>query len=378
MSDLHRNTYLEINLKNIKENVEKIKKKYDNYKYYFAVVKADAYGHGEVETARACIDGGCNYLAVATLDEALNIRKEIKDIPILCLGVIPSKYIKICKEQNITITISSLDYAKELVSGLTKANALDNIKLTEKCEKGCNINGLKAHLKVNTGMNRLGISNQEELEQAIEIIKEQGIVLEGIFTHIYEAENKRNYNKQIEKFEELVLNIDLSAIPIVHVSASEALVNYKKLDFVNGTRLGIIIYGFTDKKELNLQSTFRVCSEVIQINDLENGDIVGYNGLYKANENEKIAVVPIGYADGIIRKNTGRDVFINNTRYPIVGNICMDMLFVKVDDTVRLHDKVELLKDINHIIEVSNHLETIPYEILCSISKRVNRIYIRD
>lgn len=138
---------------------------------------------------------------------------------------------------------------------------------------------------------------------------------------------------------------------------------------------GIIIYGFVNYKELNLESIFKVKSEVIQINELEKGEVLGYGGTYIAREKEKIAVIPIGYADGIIRKNKGRDVFINEKRYPIVGNVCMDMLFVKVDDKVKIHDIVEILKDNEHVEEVAKHLETISHEIMCSIGKRVPRIY---
>lgn len=138
---------------------------------------------------------------------------------------------------------------------------------------------------------------------------------------------------------------------------------------------GMIIYGFTDDKDLDLESTFKLKSEVVQINTLEAGETVGYGGIYTAKEKTKIAVVPIGYADGIIRKNTSRDVFINNKRYQIVGNICMDMMFVKVDDKVKIHDVVEVLKDVNHVKEVAKHLDTISYEVMCSIGKRVPRIY---
>ena len=136
------------------------------------------------------------------------------------------------------------------------------------------------------------------------------------------------------------------------------------------------MYGFTSDKDLNLKSTFSLHSRVIQINNLKKGDKVGYNGIYVAEGNEKIAVVPIGYADGVIRKNTGRDVYINDKRFPIVGNICMDMLFVKIDDSVKVNDEVVLLKDINHIEEVADYLETIPYEVMCLVSKRVPRIYV--
>ena len=356
--ELTRRTYTEINLTNITENVKKIIKKYNNYKYYFGVVKADSYGHDGLETVKAIIDGGCNYLAVATLEEGLIIRREIKDIPILCLGVVPCKYIDLCIKNEITVSITSLDYIKELA------------------QTDCS--NLKVHIKLNTGMNRLGISNIQELEEVNKIISEKNIYVEGIYTHIYNANNEKDYNKQIEKFKKMIEKIDTSKIKIIHISASEAIVNYKKPEFVNGCRLGIIMYGFTSNKELNLKSTFSLYSEVIQINNLNKGETVGYNGFYKAEkDNEKIAVVPIGYADGIIRKNTGRTVFINNKEYKIVGNICMDMLFVKVDDTVNIHDKVTILKNIEHIEKVAEHLETIPYEVMCSVGKRVPREYIK-
>ena len=145
---------------------------------------------------------------------------------------------------------------------------------------------------------------------------------------------------------------------------------------MNGSRLGIIMYGITDNKDLNLLSTFKLYSEIIQINKLNPGDILGYNGIYKCKKEELIGVIPIGYADGIIRKNTGRYVYINDKKYKIVGNICMDMLFIKIDKDVRLHDKVLLIKDNNHLNEISKYLKTIPYEIICSISKRIKRIYI--
>ena len=325
---MYRNTYVEINLENVKNNVKNIIRNYSDYK---------------------------NYLCVATLDEAIEIRKKLQEIPILCLGVITNDYIEICKEQNITITIPSLDY-------IIKLNQQD----TE---------GLKVHLKINTGMNRLGIKQEEELKEVYKIAKSKKINIEGIYTHIYEASNEEKYNNQIHKFEKMIHSIPIEEIKIIHTSASEAMSNYRKPQEVNGCRLGIIMYGFTDKKELNLKSTFALKSQVIQINDLKPGEKVGYNGIYEAKENEKIAVVAIGYADGIIRQNTGRTVFIKGKEYPIVGNVCMDMLFVRIDDNVELYDEVEILKDNEHIEKVAEYLNTIPYEILCSIGKRVPRIY---
>lgn len=352
---MYRNTYVEIDLQNIEKNVKKIIKKYSEYEYFFGVVKADCYGHDDLKTIKSIIKGGCNYLCVATLDEAIEIRKELKEIPILCLGFISKKYIDICKKENITITIPSLEYIKELEKIDTK--------------------DIKVHLKINTGMNRLGIKEKNELQKTYEIAKNKKMNVEGIYTHIYEASNEEKYKKQINIFQNMISYIPIKEIKIIHTSSSEAMSKYNKPREINGCRLGIIMYGFTDKKELDLQSTFVLKSQVIQINNLKPGETVGYNGIYKAKENEKIAVVAIGYADGIIRKNTGRTVFINKKEYQIVGNVCMDMLFVKIDDNVKIYDEVEILKDVEHIEKVAQYLDTIPYEILCSIGKRVPRIY---
>ena len=352
---MYRNTYVEVNLKNIEENVRKLISKYNNYKYYFGVVKADCYGHNDIKTLQAIIRGGCNYLAVATLEEALEIRKNIRNIPILCLGIIPTAFIDECIKNNITITISNMEYLKEII-------------MQEH-------NNLKVHIKINTGMNRLGTDNKEEFNRMYKIIRNSNLFLEGIYTHIYHAISEKDTFNQFKKFEEITSDIDLKEIPIVHIGASEATMLYQKLPIANGCRLGIAMYGFIENNQIELLPTFMLYSQVIQINNVKNGT-VGYNGRYKVTTPEKIAVVPIGYADGIIRKNTGRNVYINEKSYNIVGNVCMDMLFVKVDDFVKVGDKVTIIKDIQHIEQIAKHLDTIPYEVICSISKRVPRIYI--
>lgn len=348
---MHRHTYMEIYLDNIKNNVQKIIKTYNNFDYYFGVVKADCYGHG-IKTIDSIIKGGCNYLAVATLDEALDIRNLNKNIPILCLGHIDSKYINLCIENNITITVHSLEYAEELIK--------------------FNIKNLNIHIKINTGMNRLGINNINDLNIILNLLGSNNSNIEGIYTHIYEAANIENTNKQLDIFKNIITHSKYN-FKIVHVQASDAITNYPKLDFVNGCRLGIIMYGFS--KKIKLKPTFKLISEIIQIHHLKNEETVGYNAIYKANDDDIIGVVPIGYDDGIIRKNKDRLVYINNNSYIIVGNICMDMLFVKIDKTVKLYDKVEIIKDINHVYEISNHLDTIPYEVMCLIGKRIPRIY---
>ena len=353
---MYRNTYVSVNLANLEYNVKTLINRYEGYKYYFGVVKADCYGHYGMKPVKAIINAGCNYLAVATLDEALVIREEspeIKNIPILCLGIIDSKYIDVCVKNNITITISNVSY-------------LEKIPYNDK---------LKVHIKVNSGMNRLGVANSNDFDNVYKLIKEKGFILEGIYTHIYDAASKERTLKQYEIFEEITKNIDLSMIPIVHVGASEATEFYEKRKYANGCRLGIAMYGLIDYKNIHFLSTFSLYSEVIQINEVKSGT-VGYSGKYEVGDRlEKIAVVPIGYADGIIRKNSGRSVYINDKEYKIVGNICMDMMFIKVDENVKVGDKVVIIKDIDHIKEIAKYLDTITYEVICSVGKRVPRIY---
>ena len=323
---MFRNTFAEIKLDAIRHNLQILNQKFSNYEYCFAVVKADCYGHG-LQAIQPMLDAGCNYLAIATLDEALEVRKLHSETPILCLGIIPYS--------------------------------------------GLETDGLKTHLKLNTGMNRLGINNAEELVESYNLLDN----VEGIYTHIYDAANREHTNEQFARFSELAHSLPLKNIKIIHTSASEATLYYPKPDFVNACRFGIVMYGFYAPEDYNLQSTFSLKSEVVQINTLQPGESLGYGGVFIAEEEAKIAVVPIGYADGIIRKNKGRAVYINNQAYEIVGNICMDMLFVKIDNTVKVGDTVELLRNNKHIEEIAKHLDTIPYEILCSVSQRVPRIY---
>ena len=295
------------------------------------------------------IDGGCNYLAVSSLDEALEIRKDFS-IPILCLGIIDSKYIDICIDNNIDITVASLDYFNEI--------------------KDFNLN---VHIKIDTGMNRLGIKDKSELEEIFNTTSNLNI--KGLYTHIYDASNDENTDKQIDRFKYMVSDIDLSKIDIIHIAQSDTLINYPKIDICNGCRLGIIMYGLTPNN-LDLSDTIELCSEVIDIKKLKKGETVSYNGNYTADDDELIGIVSIGYADGVNRKLTGAYVYIGEKKYKIVGNICMDMLMIKIDEDVKIHDKVYIYKNIDHINYLSNYLDTIPYELICNISKRVPRVYM--
>ncbi len=340
-----RNTYLEVYLDQIKENARRLLQHYPDYTHYLGVVKADAYGHG-IEVVEALKEVGIHYFCVATLEEALQLRNRWKDISILCLGYIEIDYLPICAENNITITVPSLEYAKKIQN-----------------------KSVRCHLKIDTGMNRLGIEQKKDYEEAYQILKPQ---VEGVYTHIYHPESEEETNRQLDCFEDMIEHT--KNIPMIHVRASEATIRYPKRDFENGCRLGIALYGLMDTP-FPLLDSCRLVSTVVQIHELNVGETVGYGGTYVAEKPTRIAVIPIGYADGVIRKNEGRMVYIHHVPYPIVGRICMDMLFVLVDESVHLHEEVEILRDRDHIQEVARHLDTIPYEVLTSIGKRVPRVW---
>lgn len=347
----NESNYNVINIKNIIKNINMIEQKNCQYDYYMAVVKANCYGFGYKEICKR-IEKLISYFVVATLDEAINLRK-ITTKPILCLGVINNKFLDVCRKNNITITIPNYEYLK----------TIDMDKLKD----------VKVHIKINTGMNRLGIKYKEEFNKAYNYLIENNVYIEGIYTHIYNAADKSTSNNQVDCFEEITSDIDLKSIKIVHLFASDATKNIKKPEYANGIRMGINMYGLGEEK---LLSCFQVKSKIIQINELDRGDTLGYNGTFTADSKTKIAVVPLGYYNGITRNYKGMYVYINNKKYEIVGNICMNMMFIKVDDTVKVGDYVYVIKDNEHIREIAKHIDTITYEVICNIDNKIPKRYI--
>ena len=390
---MYRKTYVEINIDNLKNNVKNIINYYNNYKYYFGVVKGNCYGHGTTYVINELIESGVNYLAVSSLEEALEVRKINKKIPILLLEPIRLEYIDVCIKNNITITIHDYLYAKELI----------NKKINKK---------LKIHLKIDSGMNRLGFKEKEKLNEIYKELKEnENIEIEGIFTHFATLGiNDKEWDKQLEKFKEITSDINLKEIPIVHLYKSAAFINHPKLDFANGIRIGIAMYGYytspvinkkglknklrafkralnkrinnvsktTTELPIELKPAFKMYSEIIQIKKINPGEFVGYGAMYRAKGNELIGIIPVGYDDGIFRKSKGRFVTINNKRYQLVGDIGMGMCAVKIDNTVNMYDKVTLIGDKVTIKEIALHNETSIYEIMCNIGKKIPRVYVKN
>lgn len=384
---MYRKTYIEVNEDYLKENVENIILNYPKYDYYFGVVKANAYGHGE-HIVNALIEGGINYLAVSSLDEALSIRNYNKDIPILCFGYIDISDLDVAIKNNITVTIVSYDYFKLFIGSKVK-------------------NGLKVHLKLNTGMNRIGVNNKEEVKEIIDTLNDSNIELEGIYTH-YATNGVIDvyWDRQTARFEELTSLIDLKKIKIVHLYSSLPLVKHDKRKYANGVRLGVVMYGYSSSvkeptgiketifevkkyfnthgekisktnmsNDLKLKKAFDLYSEVININYIHAGEAVGYKAAYIPDKDTFIATVSIGHADGVTKYY--EYVKINNKKYPIVA-LCMDAIMVRVDDTVKVHDKVLLIGDGISMTSIANDSEISIHQALVSITNRVPRIHIRN
>ena len=366
-----RNTYALINLTNLENNIKEIIKTYQ-YEYYFGVVKANAYGHG-FKVIKTMEKAGINYFCVSSLEEALEVRKLTKK-PILVFGYVGINDLNLVEKNNITLSIISYDYYNELL----KANPK-----------------IKVHLKINTGMNRFGIKNKTEVLEIVKKIKKTNMELEGIYTHLATSGvSDEYYDKQISNFEDLTSLINLRDIKIVHLFNSISLARHKRIAYANGVRLGLMMYGFTFRmnigklteikrkifyknisetmltNNLNLEKVLSLHSEVISINKLTKGEFVGYGARHIASDNELIAVVSIGHADGITE--CYKKVMINNKLYPIVA-ICMDYIMVKVDKNVQVHDEVDL---INNKLAIGKDITgDSPHHLLVSISDRVERRY---
>ena len=382
---MYRKTCVDINVDNIENNIKEIVNKYD-YKYYIGVVKGNAIGHG-MKLCKYITKFGINYLAVSSLEEALEART-YTNVPILILEPIHIDELKIAEKNNIAITLSNYDYYKQI----------DQSKFTN----------LKIHLKLNTGMNRLGISRKEEIEEIYnDLIDNSKVKLEGIYTHFATTGvNDKYFDNQLNKFVELTSNIDLKRIEMVHLGRSCTLEFHPKIPFANGIRIGLIMYGIGQtfnkyvglkgklrkikyqlkrKKQnisktyefndINLKTGIELNTEVIELQHLKSGDKVGYGLTYTANTDTTIAICPIGYADGLSLSFKDSKVSINNKIYKIVGLVNMGMITVEVDDNVKVGDKVTLLGGNINIKEIARLTNNTAYTVMAHINSNIPRRY---
>ncbi len=346
---------LQINLKGLSHNVKTIIKDYPEYKYYIGVVKANAYGCGYENVIKTMEKSGINFFAVSNIDEALKVRKYTNKGILILTPVFPESINK-CIRNNISITIDDINYLKA-------------IKNTHK---------LKIHIKVNTGMNRFGSSDVKEIKEIIDYSKSNGIKVEGIYTHIYYAIKKELVDSQIEAFNHLYSKLDYE-FPMVHIMNSESLLFYPKFKYTNGIRIGDLLYGLTNDERFD--SVISLKTHIIKIRELKKGDTLGYDGAYTATkDNELIGIIPIGYADGLLKPNKGRYVYIKDKKYKIVGNICMCNTFIKIDEDVKLFDIVDVIKDSKDVMRICDYLcdtySEAPSEVTCVLDDNIKKEYI--
>ncbi len=383
--------YVEVNLDILKDNTKEIINKYNDYKYYFGVVKSNAYGHGEY-VVNTLVEAGINYIAVSYLDEALKVREYNKDIPILCFVPVDLDDLNTAIENNITITIANETYLDYLLNKLNKK--------------------VKVHIKLDTGMNRLGIKNKDEFDSVyFKLTNNKFITLEGIYTHLSTVGlHEKTYDNQIEKFKYLTKDIDLNKIPIVHITSSANLVSHDKLEFTNGVRLGSILYGYNptirtsnkgiinklrnlrnrymQKKynlskvytdvELNIKPCFKMYTHIMQIKAVKKDEYIGYGLSYKAKDNMKIAIIPVGYNNGIGFGINSHYVMINGNRYYIAGQVSMNMMAIIIDDNVNINDKVEIINEELSPRTLASFTNKLTIEILLMTGKSNRKVYIKN
>lgn len=321
-----------------------------------AVIKANAYGHGAVQAAEVLERCGVDYLAVACISEALELRRNGIKMPILIMGYTPVEHVDLLIEHNIAQAVFELEYAKGLSKNLSQ--------------------NLPVHIKVNTGMNRLGVRSAQEVR---EIARLKHFVPEGIFTHLADADKPggSSAGEQLAVFNGIMDELVDINFQITHCANSGGMLYYKesRLDMV---RTGLAMYGAEGNP--NYKPVMRLWSRIAQITRIGAGQTISYGRTYKAERDMTIAVVCAGYADGYMRglSNKGLAEY-NGVLVPVVGRVCMDMFMLDVSDVkdAKAGDTVTLFgSETLSAARVAELAGTIHYELLCAVSDRVPRNYI--
>ena len=374
MNDLQKRTWAEISLDNLRHNYEAIRKSLPAGCRFLGVVKADAYGHGALPVSRLLQEAGADYLAVSCLDEALELRRGGITMPILILGHTPQEYTGTLIEENITQTVTCL------------AKALEYSAEAEKLGRE-----LKIHIKLDTGMSRLGFLCaggyfEEGVDNVIRSCRLPGLVPEGVYTHFAVSdepgEDCRDYTrKQFALFLRVIDAVRERGgvkFSIRHCANSGATVSYPEmaLDMV---RPGLLLYGYGDSTgKLGLRPCMRLVTTVSTIKFYEPGTSVSYGRRFATDRRTRMGVLAVGYADGLPRLISNKCSFAAKGGFaPQRGSICMDMCMVDLTELpqVDVGSEVELFGPMNSIYKLSDAAQTIPYELLCAVSKRVPRVY---
>lgn len=376
---LKRASFVEVNTASLRHNFSAVKSIVPKDACVMAVVKANAYGAGAIKASEIFLQEGANYLGVATLDEALELRSHFSKTPILILGYSPNANASMLIDNDLSAMVFSFEQA-EVFS-----------QMALKSQKR-----LKVHLKIDTGMHRLGL---EPNFKSIEIIKKirtlKGLEIEGIFTHLSNADAKikthaKNQMKAFNAFLEQLLDqkIEFQYRHAYNSAGILSLCNGNENRLLNLYRPGIMLYGFYPSNEMKescptiLKNVISLKAQIVQIRSVKKGEFIGYGEHFYTNEETLVGVLALGYADGLMRALGNRiQVAINNQSAPLIGKVCMDQCFVKLNDIqAKEGDEVILFGDksarANDASEIAALLNTIAYETISTLSKRLERVYI--
>ncbi|QTO96058.1 alanine racemase [Helicobacter pylori] len=376
---LKRASFVEVDTASLRHNFNAVKSIVPKDACVMAVVKANAYGAGAIKASEIFLQEGANYLGVATLDEALELRSHFSKTPILILGYSPNSNASMLIDNDLSAMVFSLEQA-EVFSQM----ALRSQKR------------LKVHIKIDTGMHRLGLEpNFKSIETIKKIRALKGLEVEGIFTHLSNADaniktHAKNQMKAFNAFLEQLLNqkIEFQYRHAYNSAGILSLCNGNENRFLNLYRPGIMLYGFYPSSEMKescptiLKNVISLKARIVQIKRVKKGEFIGYGEHFYTNEETLVGVLALGYADGLVRALGNRiQVAINNQLAPLIGKVCMDQCFVKLNNIeAKEGDEVILFGDksakANDASEIAALLNTIPYEVISTLSKRLERVYI--
>ena len=364
-ASLHRPSKAVIDLAAIAFNIRQLSAHLPQTTEKWAVVKANAYGHGAIEVSKhiePLVDGFC----VSNIDEALELRSAGIGKKILVLGVSDLAALPLARKGKVSLTVASLEW-------------LDLALAAEK-----DLTGLTFHIKIDSGMGRIGFRDSQEAQEAIHHLQAAGAVVEGIFTHFATADEAEHhkFEAQLTRFHQILSELD-SVPPLVHASNSATSLWHSET-VLNAVRLGDIIYGLNPSgRVLELPYEFKpalsLVSELVHVKEVEAGADVGYGATYTSKYQEWIGTIPLGYADGWTRDMQGFDVLIDGQRCPIVGRVSMDQITVRLPQAYPLGTPVMLIGNSGAetitATDVAEKRGTINYEVVCLISDRVPRVY---
>lgn len=387
MTDLDtyfRQTRAEVSLDALNRNLQAIRRAVPAFTKLSVCVKANAYGHGAMEVSRVAQQFGVDYLNVAFLDEAVQLRHAGIVTPILVLGYTPPTALEVAFAYDITLNI----FSEECV------RALEQSALSLSAKYG--LRTLKVHIKVDSGLGRLGIRNPEDAVNMISRLRSiQGVKVEGLFTHFatVDERDKSYAYLQRDRFQVIInqLEKDRIQIPLIHTSNSAAMIDMPEWSD-HMVRVGISMYGLYPSAEVNqqriaLEPVLSLKTTVAYCKSVPAHEGISYGIHYRTQDGEHIATMPVGYVDGYSRALKGKAfMLIKGQRVPVVGNICMDQCMVSLlplgdeAQTIEAGEEAVLIgrqgKQWISVGEVAKWLDTIPYEIICMLSYRVPRVYI--